>query len=105
MIKVQHDEREYAYIPKRSCWVNQTNQIIRSSSKQEILRQIAVDAGHTDIEFAKPVSDMEQYIEMLDKTPVKSEVKEPKKKKNTRLKSPNAVSLMSILNQEKEKDQ
>lgn len=96
MIRVNYDEKEYAYIPQKSCWVNPSNQVVISSKKLEVLKQLAVDAGHTDIDFAKPPSDMDRYVKMLDKDKKKSKPKE-KKQRNPRLKSSSAVSLTNLL--------
>lgn len=98
LIRVNLNQTEYAYIPKKSCWVTPANQIVLSPDKLEALRQLAVDAGHTDVDFAKPPSEMDRYIKMLEEDKEKSE---PTKKvvKNTRLKSSSAVSLMDLLNE------
>jgi hypothetical protein len=96
LIRVNLNQTEYAYIPRKSCWVTPANQIVLSPKKLEVLRQLAVDAGHTDVDFAKPPSDMDRYIKMLETEKEKSE---PKKKvvKNPRLKSSSAVSLTAML--------
>lgn len=107
MIKVVYENKKYAYLPKKSIWVSSTNQVISSPDKAEILRQIATDNGYTDIDFKKPSSDLERYIQMLedDKSSNSTDIVENEKehqKKNSKLKSSIAVSLTNLIkNKEK----
>ena len=103
MIKVKYNKKDYVFVTKRSCWVSDTNKVISSSAKQEALRQLAIEAGHTGIDFEKPDSEMEQYMRLIESSKesdaevVEVESKKEIKKRNSRLKNPSAVSLTSIL--------
>ena len=108
MIKVKYENKEYAYILQKSIWVTSANQIISSPEKADALRQIAIDNGYTDVDFKKPSSEMERYIKMLEDEKSSKSTKEvdgeekPAEKKNSKLKSPTAVSLSDLLKKKKE---
>lgn len=95
MIKITYNEKDYAYIPSKSFWVDSNNSIVHSDEVREGLRQIAVESGYTELDFVKPPSPMEHFKKMLKKET------EPKKKRNPRLKSSSAVSLKNILKRSK----
>lgn len=118
MVKVVFENKEYAYIPKKSCWVSSINQVVTSPQKADSLKEIAVQAGYNDVDFVRPPSDLDKYIDMIssyqDEAGIEDELEskiekarevkvrvssEPKKKKekNVRLKSNSAVSLMGLL--------
>lgn len=94
MIKVCYEGDEYAYITQRSHWVNGANRVVASESKANALKQIAIDSGYIDIDFAKPKSDLDKYIKMIEDSKPKTKTKT---KKNKRLKSSNGIALGDLL--------
>ena len=96
MITVEHNGKTYAYINKHDCWVDSVNKKIQIPELADNLRQVALDTGYTEIDFIKPVAELEKY---LNKEPITKTSKQEDKK--TTKKSTTAISLMDIINKKK----
>lgn len=95
MIKVELNDRKYAYMSHLKSWVDQENNKIESEELSKELRTLAIQYGATEDDFKTTSSDEEAFIKANKKEKAIKPVKT--KKKKIKLNSKTAISLSEFI--------
>lgn len=62
MIKINYNGNMFAYLTKRSSWVDENNAIVNDLDLKEALFRQAKEAGYSEENFAMPITEAAQYL-------------------------------------------